>query len=140
MMLMLYVAASASADCQPFNTSTPPIHHPVTCSPDTPCTRFRSSGSSTCEHNCISEWARVGDCVEHLVVSGRGSPIQGIWNWCNASGAQITFYPGPRVAPNCSGAPVRTATFSTDAACHKSDLPFGGPFYQMDCLTQSPQD
>ena len=120
------------------------------CNKTAPCTRFRAATGRggagkgvNCDHGCATEWAEIGFCVAHLIVTNNRFP--GVWRSCNETMAVLDIYPTP-ISPfapaNCSGKPMKTVFYPTDATCRvfdNSTMPLGpvgdGQFWQMDCMT-----
>lgn len=129
----------ARGQCAPLSKEVP-RSSTLRCTPDQPCTRFRVAtgrgGGGTgvnCDHGCATEFIPVGDCSARVIVTDDLQP--GKWVSCNGTAATLEIYPPEPYPPTCSGKPVKTMTFRTDAVCRELATPVAdGPYWQMDCM------
>ena len=140
------LSTCGSSQCTPL-ADEEPRSRSLQCNETHPCTRFRAAsgrgGGGTgvnCNHGCATEFAEVGACVAHLVVTDDLLP--GVWRSCNKTVAVLDIFPREQYPPTCSGQPIKTVVYPTDATCRVFDnatMPIGpvgdGQYWQMDCLT-----
>eukprot|EP01046_Picozoa_sp_COSAG06_P068432 COSAG06_NODE_18194_length_899_cov_1.012500_1_plen_199_part_01 len=136
----------AAGECPPL-AKEEPRSRTLHCNATAPCTRFRAASGRggggagvNCDHGCATEFSPVGACVPHLIVTDDMFP--GVWRSCNETVAVLDIYPHEPYPPTCSGAPIKTVMYPTDATCRVFDndtMPIGpvgdGNYWQMDCMT-----
>ena len=116
-----FLSTRASSQCTPL-ADEEPRSRTLQCNETHPCTRFRAAsgrgGGGTgvnCDHGCATEFAEVGDCVAHLIVTDDMLP--GVWRSCNKTVAVLEIFPREPYPPTCSGKPIKTVVYSTEATC-----------------------
>ena len=145
-VMALALLGCAEAQCPPLAKEEPRSSH-LQCTKEKPCTRFRASsglqgqpGAVNCDHGCATEFAPVGDCIGHLIVTDDLLP--GVWRSCNETVAVLEIYGREPYPPTCSGKVIQTVVYPTDSVCRRftnATSPIGpvgsGQNWQMDCMT-----